>query len=344
VPGPDNRITLVIPGLLGPFPDGSPELSQTDVSSLQQLLSRCDRLPTGSSGADFERLLFSLFGYHTPEKAELPIAAIRRLGDGFDADDRYYLCCDPVQLVADQDQVYLTASDELAVTQQEAVALANAVNTLYANEGWSIHFSHPQRWYLGLDKNPDIVTCSVSRSMGYAIKPWLPQGEQALRWHAIMNEIQMLFHSHGVNLERDRRGERLINGLWLWGSGKLPGSKPAAYEWLWSDEPVSNGLAKHALIKSGALPEYVPAALSSGNGLVVVNRLHAAAATANLKSWQEQIRVLESEWFTPLKEALQSGRLQSLYLYPVNGYCYRVSAKSIKRWWRRTRRLDYFVH
>lgn len=340
--GPGDTLTLVIPGLLGPFPDDISGVNIPELPSLQRILSRSRRSRTPSPAAEYEQLLFSLFGYHYTLSKELPVASLRRLADGLEVDEECYICSDPVQLVADQDQVYLTASDELAVTTDEAKALADAFNSLYTEEGWVIDFSHPQRWYLSLGESPELLSRSPTQAMGYAIKPWLPQGKDALRWHAVMNEIQMLFHSQDVNQLRESRGERLISGLWLWGSGRLPEKVRVSYDRVWSDELLATGLALHNSVESEELPEGLAEALSVSNGLVVLDTLHQAVATGNMELWKHRLRELEEMWFEPLLHVIKSRQLGCLELYPVNGHAYRVNAKSLKRWWRRNRALDYY--
>lgn len=338
-----NNLTLVLPGLLGPFPDGNSDLLFPKVPALQCLLSRSSRFSTDCSLTEFERLVFSLFDYAYSAEEELPVAAVCRLADGFEADGENYLRADPVQLVADQDKVYLTASKELEVTEKEARSLAEAFNSIYAEEGWSLDFSSPQCWYLRPGVKPEIKTFSVLQAMGYAIQPWLPQGNKALQWHALMNEIQMLFHTHKVNIERDSRGARLITGLWLWGAGRLPRAAAGKFNRVWSNEPLSKGLAMHASIDSDAVPEDIDAAISVENSIVVIDELLHPAVTGNNQLWFESLTRLEDELFNPLLAALESGQLQTLEFYPVNGMRYRISGKSLKRWWRPIKMLNRFI-
>jgi hypothetical protein len=47
----------------------------------------------------------------------------------------------------------------------------------------------------------------------------LPQGEGALQWNKLQNEIQMLLFSHSVNEPREAQGQPVINSLWCYGLG-----------------------------------------------------------------------------------------------------------------------------
>ena len=41
---------------------------------------------------------------------------------------------------------------------------------------------------------------------GEDIDRFLPAGRDGKAWHAVMNEVQMLFHDHPVNVAREARG------------------------------------------------------------------------------------------------------------------------------------------
>jgi hypothetical protein len=50
----------------------------------------------------------------------------------------------------------------------------------------------------------------------------MPQGEEAMSWHAFMNEIQMFLFDHPINHERSKRGVLSANSIWFSGGGLLP--------------------------------------------------------------------------------------------------------------------------
>ncbi len=340
--GHATELTLVVPGLLGPFPvDTPPALPR--LPALQRLLSRAQRHRSPVSGFDFEHLLFELFNYPLSSSEEPPAAPLCRLADGLPLDERCYLRADPVQMIAEQDKVYLTASDELAVNGQEAVQLVQALNALYAEEGWSFDFAHPQRLYLALNSRPDIRTTPTAQVMGASIHDHLPGGNDALQWHAVMNEIQMLLFHNPVNIEREARGQKPINGLWLWGAGRLAGAMPAHWQKLWSDEPLSRGLALHAGIPVCSLPDDAESVLDTQEGLVIVDGLYHYSHGGIVSRWTEAVQVLEQRWFSALLRMLGAGVLQKLTLYPVNGEVYTISARQLRRWWRRDKTLRHFV-
>jgi hypothetical protein len=52
------------------------------------------------------------------------------------------------------------------------------------------------------------------------LSDWWPQEDSLREWRRLLNEIQMVWHTHPVNLARAERGEVPINSLWLFGGAK----------------------------------------------------------------------------------------------------------------------------
>ena len=50
----------------------------------------------------------------------------------------------------------------------------------------------------------------------------LPDGPEGRRWRALLNEAQILLHTHPRNAERIAAGLPPVNSLWFWGGGVLP--------------------------------------------------------------------------------------------------------------------------
>jgi hypothetical protein len=52
------------------------------------------------------------------------------------------------------------------------------------------------------------------------LSDWWPQEDSLREWRRLLNEIQMVWHEHPVNLARAERGEVPINSLWLFGGAQ----------------------------------------------------------------------------------------------------------------------------
>jgi len=76
-----------------------------------------------------------------------------------------------------------------------------------------------------------------------------------MRFHALMNEAQMLLHEHPVNAGREARGELALNSIWFWGGGVIDASKARPFSTVVGDDPLTRGLALAAGIPARALPK-----------------------------------------------------------------------------------------
>ena len=137
----------------------------------------------------------------------------------------------------------------------------------------------PQRWYLYLPEAPLISTVSPGEIAGQTIDPNLPHGRDAAVWHALMNEVQMLFHQHPVNAQREASGEPTINSLWFWGEGRLPETVHRPHMQVATDHPLAMGLARFTQTPRRDLPANLDELLATAEEaltLVVLDELEAA--------------------------------------------------------------------
>jgi hypothetical protein len=330
------NLQLLLPGLFGrPAPEpqavGAPELP-----ALETLLARAT--PRALSGRGFESLLFSLFGAEPPADADLPVGAVTRVLDLGVVDDGWWLRADPIHLSPRRDQLILTDSYMLDLTQNEASRLAAEITEAYTPEGWIIKAPRPSRWYLKPARTPKVSTTPLAEVVGRDIHPYLPRGLEAKAWHTILNETQILLHTSKVNEEREAAGKLPVNSLWFWGGGRLPRIQPVRWGGLWSGEPVSLGLARLSETPSHSAPadfnEWHRLVEADGAHLVVLDALRAPALYRDDAAWGEAIQELERRWFAPLLEALKQRGLESASLLTDSGQSFELTAGQARRWWR----------
>jgi len=339
---PARTLTLLLPGLLGDLPGmDQPGFPEPRAGALAELLAR-GRRRSGPAEAP-ETLLCRLLGVAPDENGDLPVAALTWLGDSGEADGGWWLRADPVHLRADQSRLILFDSYGLGIEPAEAEALVERFNGLYADEGWRLHAPVPERWYLRLAAPPGIRTTPLEAVIGRHIDPWLPTGPEARQWHRILNEVQMLFHDHPVNGEREARGRPAINSVWFWGGGALPGAPhPDPLPMVWTDEPLGKGLATLAGACRADRPadgrEWLSQA-GSGGHVAVIEDLHGPALYGDLEAWAQGVEALETTWFTPLVQAVKQGMLQTVTLFPGNGQSWHLDRGALRRFWRRPRGL-----
>jgi hypothetical protein len=334
VPASARQLVLLIPGLTGPESDHpiTDYILKRPVA-LDRLLSRSRAEPVQASG--LEDALGRYFGMGAGEK--LPVAPLCWLADTGESATQYLLRADPVHLRADQSCLRLFDAHSFTLTQQEADALLATINDFHAAQGWVFSAPHPQRWYLAVQQAPDITTRTLAQVAGQDIDPFLPGGADARHWHSLMNELQMLLHDHPVNAAREARGEPVINSLWFWGGGELPGTLSPQIRTLYSDHPLATGLARHA----GLALQDVPAdaaelqdAPSDTPLLVLLDRLEWPAHYNDIEDWLAGLEQLEQNWFAPLLAAVQQGRLTSLVIDACQGGRFHTGRGRQRAFWK----------
>ncbi|MGH8279795.1 MAG: hypothetical protein ACRETQ_09575 [Gammaproteobacteria bacterium] len=233
---PDSRTLLYVPKFARALCGASAELR---APLLEKFFARARRSPL-TSGL---KILASQFGL---EREGFPVAAIERFGGGGARDAHYWWRADPAHLLVDRDQVAMLPRAGLAVTAEEARALAARLNEFYAADQLLLETPRPEVWYLRVPGDWRCCSFDSARVEGWAITEFMPTGPDEDRLRKLMNEIQMLFYDHPVNQAREQTGKLAINSLWLWGGGRLPEGAPRAPDRIITDLPLVRGLAKLA--------------------------------------------------------------------------------------------------
>lgn len=264
---------------------------------------------------------------------------MRYLGDFGHAPQGYCLCADPVHLHTDTTGLILFDSSRFALSEQESHALIEPLRTLLSEDGWRLEAGSPQRWYLSGRQQGELVSTALERLKGKPVANHLPEGIQAAYWRGLINEIQMLLHSHPVNRQRLERGEVPVNSLWLWGgSGSLQNTS-VHFNKVWTNDPSVHGAARHTGSQGTELPPTARDLLDDlggdGHHLLVLDQCRDAAAYEELHDWCQAVQRLEKHWISPLWEALTEGRIGLLKIIPVNGFSYTLTSRQRWYFWRR---------
>lgn len=342
----ERSLKLVVPGLLGPMPGlQEPVVSPFGADVAEELLAKADQEDVAASG--LEATLFNLFGVEPDSSRDLPVAAVARIADVGKADLDWWLRADPVHLRADQNRLLLFDSRALAVTSEEAQGLVQSFNALFAPDGFHLEAPHPERWYLRLGADPGIRTHSLPDVVGRDVHAFLPFGENARSWHAILNEIQMLMHGSLANQTREQAGRPEINSVWFWGGGVAPKKVSAPCVQVWSEHPLAIGLARLASVPVSRKPESAPRWLEKipapGAHLVLIEDLNGPVLYGDVHGWIDSVMQVNQKWFTPVLHALKRGDVAAIEIYPCDGRVFRLRAGALRRFWRRRRPLAVWM-
>lgn len=247
-----------------------------------------------------EAWLFGRFG--AQKQRDWPVAPYTLLADGGAPGSHFWMRADPVHLSVGRDSLAFDGA-ALDVSCPEAEALVAALNRHFGG-AMAFDAPSPERWYVKFTGAPGLVTTAPSAARGTAIGDKLPSGPDAMRFRALMNEVQMLLHEHPVNTEREARGVPAVNSVWFWGGGALtlPAARP--FSIVFSENPLARGLALAAGVPerrlSGGAETMLSALPAEGTALIVLDPPGSAE--------------LERDWFGPLLAALEGGRIGMLSL------------------------------
>jgi hypothetical protein len=349
-----RHLTLVVPALLGPAPvsgNRQQELARQYCDGLSlPALERFFALATAAARQCPEpgltALLFGCFGV-AREGPDWPVAAVTAALDGASEDAGWWLRADPVHLRVDMGGLVLVDSERLRISAAEAEALLAEIHDQIDEPRLRLQALAEKRWYVNLEQAPRLATHAPWDVSGSRIGNFLPRGEDARRWQARINDIQMILHASPVNRAREDRGEPAINSLWLWGGGRTPPVTTSDWQAVWSDCALVDGLAALARADRHKLPEdchaWLARAEATGNHLLIASAAYVPVRCSDVDAWRDFVSGFEARWMAPLLDALKSGRLQSLSLRIGEGRDFVLRRGQHRRWWRRTRSFARIV-
>lgn len=327
-----KHLHLLISGLFPPQDIAAEVCAGLRLPALERLLARGRKQV--SPAKTLEDWLCDSFDVHS-------IAPVRAAADGMAVEEGYWLCADPVHLQVQHAQVLLLP--EVMPGQDEAAALCVMLNAHFSGMGMIFHAPHPNRWYLRLEAEPAMTTVPLREVAWRDAKFHQPQGGDALRWQAAVNEVQMLLHDHPVNKALEGRGGLAVNSLWLWGGGHAEQVAPA-FDAVGGDSELTGAFARTAGIpQTKSLRDMLDDVGECG--LWVCEGLSAAQQCGDYFLWRERLQKIEREC-TLLLQALQAGRLQRLTLEVLQedaAHSFDLNRISVWKFWRAVRPLAQYA-
>lgn len=310
-------------------------LLRRDYPALRQLLARRVAAERSTAARETQAWLLDHLGLLPAAEPEPPVAAIERLALVAERPAGYWVCLDPVSLEADRQCLVMRPPQDSAPDSDEAAELIAQVNRHFATDGWRIDTATPGHWHLHLATPMRLQTRPTWRASGRDVAAWLPAGADALRWHAWLNEIQMLLHDAPVNARRESRGAPAINGLWAWGAGFLPAAVLATQPRIWGDDLFARGLARLLDAECRPATAFLAATDScAGQQIVFLGQASGALLCGRTERGREALGEIDTACGAGL-QALGEGRAQRLWLVDTPGQVIRVEARQRRWWWQR---------
>jgi hypothetical protein len=347
-------IDLLIPDLLWPRDDAHDVMRSSGAPTLERWLARgtaTDVQPISAEQwlwAGFAALESAAAPYASAAVSgenDLPLAPVTLMADGVDPGPRWWMRADPVHYIVGRTGLRLAPLDTLELSDAESTALAASINEHFDAPQFALLTPNAGRWYVGADNPFDLQTNPPARSVAQDVAGGLPRGPESAALMAFVNEVQMLWFDHPVNVERERRGQPVASSLWLHGAGRMPSPGNPAHDHTAGGGPLLAGLAALAGRKHSTLPPDAAhwlSGTSGGHWLVEIDALARCAQAGDAFAWRDALATLERDWFAPLDQALRSGALTQVTLvHPGRARLRttRISATDRFRFWRKHRPL-----
>ena len=337
---------LLVPDLFWPQREFRDIYRELPLPALARLLARGRR--THAEAGSAEAWLCEQFS--VDRRGDWPVAPYCLLADGGEPRTHHWLRADPVHLKLEGNRIVLADSALFSLSQQEADNITDSLNAHFSRDGLTFYPLRPERWYLRAEAAPALETTALPEAAGRSVDALLPRGGDATCWRGRLNEVQMLLHEHAVNVARENAGQMQINGVWLWGGGKLQDAVSAPFSAVWSKDALALGLARAAKIAARALPadaaDLLRASASEGVNLVLLDGLRAAAQYSDAHGWRKSMEQLERDWFAPLLHALLQGRIGMVSVHalgPEGVLSAETTRGDLRRFWRRVKPLAEFA-
>lgn len=318
-----HESSLVLPFAIAPAEHAKDLLAALEAPSLARCLSHA-RPGRQMISAPLAALLPHeqwLAGSERDTSPPLAHAMMQQLG--MSPTPGYWFVLEPAHFHVALDHLVLTDRRHLSISDATSRALFDAAHALFAELGYMLRYGDAHHWFLRADAWSGLRTCSPDAACGHNVDVWLPRGDGERDWRRLHNEIQMLWHQHPINEEREQRGERRVNALWLWGGSDQEGA-PASF---------SAGLRQLARQSLGLIPDEADA------GLTVTDTLTGPALAGDWSGWMAALNGVDREEIAPRLQQLSDGQLDRLTLVLTDSrraFEWQLRRASMRKFWVRT--------
>lgn len=328
--------TLVLPFGLPPAEMAPDLIRSLQAPALATLLSRNSKHTYHPFDTDARLLPHEAWLAHALALAGDPAAqpaapfapAVMR-GLGLAPDGGYWFIFHPVHLVVG---THLMMPDlrSLRLADADARALFASAVPLFEELGKTLVYGDALTWFLRADDWAGLATASPDAAAGDNLHAWLPAGAAARDFRRLLNEVQMLWHTHPVNEGR----KQPVNSFWLWAGGPAAQPRPEAPLATAAAPAWANALATPELRDATAIQWL---AARDPQRTALLGHLAGAGLAEDWSTWLQLMQQLEDQWFAPLLGALRAGQVADVHLVLSNrrGWLENTTTKmALNKFWR----------
>ncbi|BEV16127.1 regulator [Herbaspirillum sp. DW155] len=334
-----NQLDILIPFALPPAELARDLLRQCQAPALAMLLGRGKAAPRQSHdpfsrALPHEHWLAQRFGLPAAPQDSSPAAAsalMQRLGHAPAAGHWFVL--HPAHIHVARDHLVLTDIGQLQLEEDESRRLFAAALPLFTEIGHELVYGDARTWFIRADAWAGLRTSTPSAASGRNVDIWMPEGPGELAWRKLQNEVQMQWFAESLNEQREMRGQKAINSIWIWGGANAATLAQDRYAarfglrgWLraFGEETKEGGAAQ--IVQTG------------GHRLLVLDALAEAALAEEWGLWLQHLEHLDRDWLAPLLVSLRAGALESLNLILTGADRSQevaITRGALRRFWRK---------
>jgi len=320
-----RHIEILLPFGLPPPEMAADLLPNLQAPALATLLAKAGKPATRSSDPfarhlPHESWLAQRLGAedHGPADSAPGMAIERMQRHGLSVAEGTWFLLNPVHIHIARDHLVLTDRRRLPLGETESRALFDAALPIFEAAGKTLQYGAADTWFMRADEWHALRTTTPDAACGHNIDIWMPKGDGERAWRKLQNEVQMEWHAHPVNAEREARRDPPVNSLWLWGAAQAQGNASFA-----------------SFLDETASPASLPAG-TEGDCLIVLDSLSEPALAQEWGGWLERMHTLEQAWFAPLLQGLQGGNIDRLTLIAGHNAMLReftLGKRSLMKFW-----------
>jgi len=309
-----NQLTVLIPFALPPAELARDLLRQTSAPALAMLAARA-RQPAPTQACDpfsralpHEHWLAGHFGLARSESDSSPPAAaalMQRYGHG--GRSGHWFVLHPAHIHVARDHLVLTDVDQLQLEPEQSRKLFDAAAPLFVELGHELIYGDARTWFIRADAWAGLRTSTPAAASGRNVDIWMPEGPGELAWRKLQNEVQMQWFTEALNEERQARGQKTVNSIWLWG-----GSDAAAATTVAAASFAPGGW--RLPLGAGGPAEMAELVATPGARLLVLDGLIELALAEEWGLWLQRLGELDRDWLAPLLTALRGGAIDRIEL------------------------------
>ncbi len=304
------RWTVVVPGALLPASIAADVLAGASVPWLARALAQGRVEPPitfDARGAPHLHWLWREFG-GSGDPVTAPYVLHALAGEAMR--DRQCWHIDPVHFAFARDHLLVTPLADAPLAREEAATLAPHLRAALAEVAGArqpqLHL-HGEHWLLTLTEPWSMHATPLDGAIGQSAQEHWPAGDDATAWRKLLTEVQVRWHQEELNEQREARGERAVNALWLHGGGHWAPLPAQPFALVLGDDPVLRGWALASGMPADALADTIANAPALGDAVSIQRELLLTAQFEAWGQWLVQLQALEKGLQSSCAAAFDAG-------------------------------------